>query len=314
MKKSAKIALSVTAVVAVGATALTYAYWSQTASIDNPFSTKSYGSSLVEKFNPEDGEDWQPGSEVDKVVMVENTGDTSLIVRARLDETWTRDDEDEAYKDSENDPYDVYTTYQDSATDGLYEEDGSIVTKNWSDSTLWVDGGDGWYYYSINLPAGETSDNWLESVTLLSDADMGYYADTCYVAGEKNEDGSTTWYEYDVAEGATFTAPAYFTVDETTKKAVAAEEDDEGAIFTAYSKIDRALDDEIPGYSGSDYVLTVTIETVQATQEAIDEVFDDMNMSAEVAAKMNWALADSDDATADADVDADPVVDVADET
>ncbi|WP_409969933.1 BsaA family SipW-dependent biofilm matrix protein [Bengtsoniella intestinalis] len=307
MKKATKLALSITALVGVGAVTLTYAYWSQTASIDNPFNTSSYGSSLVETFNPTDGEDWQPGSEVDKIVMVENTGETSLIVRAKLDETWSRADStgtlvaykeidaaDDANEDNENSDLAIYGTYQENATDGYYTNDDTIVTKNFSSSELWVDGGDGWYYYSINLPAGTSTDNWLESVTLLSNADMGYYADTCQLAGEKVND-VITWYAYDVAEGETFTAPAYFTVD-ADGKAVAAEADEngdyvEGAIFTAYSKAARDLDDTIPGYSGSDYVLTVTIQTVQPTQEAIDTVFG----TVPTGIGADWVLADAED-------------------
>lgn len=283
MKKATKLAMSITALVGVGAVSLTYAYWSQTASIDNPFNTSSYGSSLVETFSPDDGEDWQPGSEIDKIVMVENTGDTSLIVRAKLDETWTRDGAEEAYKDiAAGDA--IYTTYQASATDGLYEADDTIVAKNFSTSELWVDGGDGWYYYTVNLPAGEFSDNWLESVTMLSDADMGYYADTCSIAGEDK-----VWYEIEVNldGGEVFTAPAYFVIEDG--KAVAADKDDEGAIFTAYSKVDRAMDAEIPGYSGSDYVLTVTIQTVQPTQEAINEVFG----TVPTGIGADWVLADA---------------------
>ncbi|MCL1896751.1 MAG: BsaA family SipW-dependent biofilm matrix protein, partial [Clostridiales bacterium] len=38
----------------------TYAYWTQTSQVDNPFDTGQYGSTIREDFSPADGENWQP--------------------------------------------------------------------------------------------------------------------------------------------------------------------------------------------------------------------------------------------------------------
>ena len=50
MNKKSKVAVAgVAAVALVGGT---LAYWNQTTTINNPFSTNSYGGETVEEFNP----------------------------------------------------------------------------------------------------------------------------------------------------------------------------------------------------------------------------------------------------------------------
>ena len=258
-----------TGALAVALVGSTFAYWNQTAEINNPFQTQSYGSTLVEDFRPADGEDWQPGVEVNKDVTVENTGDTDLIVRVMLSETWTRKEgsaaTDGTYKDSQSEDagYDVYTTYQESATDGLTANDKSVVTKNFSDSANWIKGTDGWYYYAKSLAGGTSTDQWLDSVELLDDADMGVMKTTYYVTADETVDEDTTWYAY------TGKMPAYIDANGDACQA-----GDDGAQPVLHNKTEVAyVDADHMGYSDSDYVLTVTVQTVQATQEAVNHMF-----------------------------------------
>jgi len=255
MKKGQMIALAGLLVLAlIGGV---YAYWNQTSSIDNPFDTGRYGSTVREDFSPEDGENWQPGVTVDKVVQAVNTGDVDLIVRARLDEIWTRKGETTPYKDSgaTTGGYNVYATSQADPDDGLTAADGSVVTKGFSSSANWIDGGDGWYYYKVNLEGGQTSDAWLESVTLLHNADMGRMETRKYVSVTDHPDESTwVWVEY------TGTMPAYIGTDKVLHNKTE----------TTYVQSGGS---ELLGYSHSDYTLTVTVQTVQATQAALDAVF-----------------------------------------
>lgn len=258
-KRNIVLACALLAVVLVVGT---FAYWNQTSSIDNPFDTGKYGSTVVEDFKPEDGEKWQPGVEINKDVVAVNTGDQDLIVRVKLDETWTRKGETDAYKTNTFDG-DVYTVSQDNATDGLTAKDKSIVTKNFSTSTKWIDGEDGWFYYQTNLAGGATTDKWLDSVELLNDADMGKMQTTYYVTADETISATTKWYPY------TGTMPAYIDAD-----GAACAEDATGAQAVCHNKTETtyAAADAL-GYSDSNYVLTVTVQTVQATQEAIDAVF-----------------------------------------
>lgn len=254
----------------VGLIAGAFAYWHQNATVDNPFDTGKYGSTVVEEFKPSDGENWQPGSQVNKSVKAKNTGNQDLIVRARLDETWTRKDDpltpiNEAvkYKDSKTDPYDVYTTNQADAADGLTAADTSVVTKNFSASPNWIAGPDGWYYYKANLPGGQSTDAWLESVKLLQDADMGKMSTKYYVSASTGPESGWVWFEY------TGSMPRY--IDAAGQPC---NKDDVGAQEVLRNKSETKYEsDAVKGYSDSDYVLKVTVQTVQPTQAALDAVF-----------------------------------------
>lgn len=283
-KKKPLIAMAglVTAVFISG----TWAYWNQTATVDNPFDTGKFGNTVVEDFKPDEGENWQPGAEVNKDVLVQNTGDQDIIVRAKLDETWTRKGEDTPYKENASATAagakgPVYTLLQaddgdpdkDEYRDGLTADDQSVVTKTFSDSTNWIDGGDGWYYYKTNVAGGASTDKWLDSVELKYNIDMGKQEKRWFVTIAEDittDPDAVTWVEYD---GATEKMPAY--LDATGASCAA---DAEGAQPVRHNKVEvnYAKDDagnDLLGYGQSDYVLKVTVQTVQATTEAVDAVF-----------------------------------------
>lgn len=244
-----------------------WAYFSQTSTVVNPFDTGDYGSTIIENFKPSDGENWMPGVEVDKEVFAINTGDVDLIVRARLDETWMRKGNTTPYKDSANDPYDVYTVYQDNSEDGLVDDDKSAVTKNFSTSANWIKGDDGWYYYAVNLKKGETTDMWLSSVQLLEDADMGLLETRKYVSVSVSDNADDwVWVEY------IGSMPKYLDASgqPVGASATGAQEVLHNKVETAYAN-DNGID--LLGYSQSEYNLKVTIQTVQTTQDALDAVF-----------------------------------------
>lgn len=267
-KKASVIAIcGLMAATTIGAS---LAYWNKVSEIDNPFDTGKYGSTIVEDFKPKDGEDWQPGAEVNKDVVAVNTGDTDLIVRARLDETWTYKGESTPYKDSKNSEagYDVYTVEQAVPDDGLTAKDKSVVIKNFSSSENWIKGTDGWWYYKMNLSGGQTSDKWLDSVELINEADIGKIETSYWVTASDDADSSNwIWYKY------TGKMPAYIDAEGN-----ACNENVTGARFVLHNKVEIKYDKDsngkdLKGYSDSDYSLKVTIQTVQATSEAVDAVF-----------------------------------------
>lgn len=287
LKRKTKTTMALSALVVMGLIAGTYAYWNQTATIENPFDTGTYGTSVTENFTPEDGEDWQPGAEITKEVLVTNEGDQDLIVRVKIDETWTFSDDTTKTITStedttgETDTMDIYETYQANATDGLTSADGSVVGKsiaaNDTDNAgYWIDGEDGWYYYSENLVGGAATDIWLESVTLLYDLDIGSYSITKHVA--INGD-TTNWIEYtgtmpmyvvviEGIDGADDTYAYYYSEDEANAAGIDLDE-----TFVTNNKSVCEVDSDAKGYSDSDYVLKITVETVQATEEAVNAVF-----------------------------------------
>ena len=100
-------------------------------------------------------------------------------------------------------------------------------------------------------------------VELLDDADMGVMKTTYYVTADETVDEDTTWYAY------TGKMPAYIDANGDACQA-----GDDGAQPVLHNKTEVAyVDADHMGYSDSDYVLTVTVQTVQATQEAVNHMF-----------------------------------------
>ena len=274
-KRKVILVLSTVAVAALIAGSL--AYWNQTHTIENPFDTSErYGSTVIEDFTPENGENWQPGVEVDKSTQVQNTGDQDIIVRVKMDEKWVRKDENSPYKvvPAETEGA-VYVTSQESATDGLTAADGSVVIKNFVADTDWIDGGDGWFYYQVNLEAGKTTDKWLRSVELLNDVDMGVQEILYYVTTDTDVNESTTWEQYDPADGMPKVLDEKPVLHNKTE---------------VVYKTDSA-DKELIGYLNSNYTLTITTQTVQATKEAVIATFGLTEMQV-AALNTNWKFAD----------------------
>ncbi len=264
MKNRKTSIIALVALLVVALVGSTVAYWSQSSSIENPFDTNTYGSTIVEKFSPQDGEDWQPGVKVNKDVTVKNEGTTDILVRAKLDETWTLKGQTTPYKVVN--PKNVYVEGQNSETDGKWDSDATVVIKHFADGmNKWVLGEDGWYYYTDNLKSGLTTDKWLDAVELMDKADMGKKVTTFKVTTDATVTDSTTWTT--LPEG-TKEVPAYLTADGKGSETMVA-----GAKPVTFSKKETKTDPTDHGYSNSNYVLTVTVETVQATQEAVEAVF-----------------------------------------
>lgn len=248
--------LGLAVVVAAGGT---LAYFNQTMVADNEFDTGKYGSTIVEDFTPGDGDDWQPGAEVNKDVEVINTGDQDVLVRVKFDEKWVNKDNTDWKKDvTGRDGEDVY---QADATDGEIEKDGSVVNLTFVNKDKWsFNESDGYWYYKTNVPGGESTGDFLDAVELLNDADMGKYETLNYY---------TTIEELTDAEK----------VDPNAKRG-------DTPIWTQYTKeadipknaehlmSNTVQDATKPGYSNSTYTLTVTAQTIQATNEAVSAVFE----------------------------------------
>lgn len=267
------MAIMATTMVAVIAGSL--AYWNQTHIIDNPFETGGkFGATVIEDFIP-DGE-WLPGAEVDKVVQVENTGEQDIIIRVKMDEKWVRKGENNPYKQFSAVPdKDVYVVEQIDAEDGKTAADKSVVIKNFSASTNWVDGQDGWFYYKVNLAKGKITDKWLESVALIDDLDVGAKEVLHYVTTEKNITNDTVWVPYNPTEGMPKEFNEMPVLHNKTE--------------VVYKK--DAEKNELIGYLNSNYTLTITAQTVQASKEAVMATFEFTEKEVEDLA-VDWKFAD----------------------
>lgn len=261
--KKMTAAAGLAAIMVIGGT---WAYFNQSSVIKNPFSTGKYDSIVVEDFKPEDGDNWVPGATINKDVTVNNTGDYDLFVRVKLDETWTEKGTDTARKT--NTGMDS-TTSQANAADGLVTADGSVVKKiiNQTNADKWFyNSTDGYWYYKYNLKAkgaedgGDTTGIFLDAVQLIEEADMGLYTTTKYY--------TTAADAPDASDSANFSTD---TSEAGTKWVVYTSENvPDGA---THNIVITRQDSTKPGYGNADYTLTITVETVQATEAAMKSAF-----------------------------------------
>lgn len=278
MKRSKKVASMAVAMVAVLAIGGTFAYYTANHEIDNTMETGTYGDQMTEVFTPDSN--WEPGEEADKIVGVTNTGDYDIVVRVSMSETWTDADGIEiitvASTDEDFDDATVTTGVQLSTTDGLVDDsedttlgsventletDGSVVYKELAESGWTYNSADGYWYYNSILVSEASTTLLLESITLAEDTDMGVYEEivSYVVTGSETLDGDETWIELGTAlvSGET---DVY--IEDLADVVV-----DDG--YYLHVKSVSTITTDYEGYAGATYVLTITSETLQATDEAI---------------------------------------------
>lgn len=261
MKKSRKIKV-MAGLLALTVVAGTFAYFSKTMEIKNPFATKKYGGETIEKFTPE--LNWEPGGEVTKEVQAKNTGDYPLYVRVKFDEVWERGEgtnkttiqslssvSEAGGTSTKNDAFfpaniDV-TDLENAITDGKSSVYKNLVGVGTGSDSKWLDGNDGWFYYKTELAAGEMTSQLMNFVTLCKNANMGTYTkDTLYAV--VNDDVSADQVPED----------AYTTV--------MPDKVDAGKVM--YQKAVVKLDEQNAGLAGANYTLTITTELLQANADA----------------------------------------------
>lgn len=257
MTKKKKIGSMLAGMLALAMVVGTWAYYTSTTSVQNKLQTISgYGTETEEKFTPE-GE-WEPGQKVNKEVLVKNTGDASLFVRVKMDEAWSREVSGVSTNfithASNNTKFltaTAATATQISPTDGLTAGDDSVVFKELDLGTAWTfNPADGYWYYNTALAEGADTGNLLKSITLSGNTDMGLTTNTNYYTKATTKpaytdigtDPDTQWVVY------TGTVPT----------------------GTTYTRAVDGIDSTKAGYAGADYVLTITTETLQGSQEAFD--------------------------------------------
>ena len=300
MKINKRSRLAIMGLVVLALVAATWAYFSSESSINNDLKTKEYGVETIEKFTPD--QEIEPGTTIDKEVGVKNTGDYGVVVRIRLDESWSRNNVDFIKISSEKD--DAFnnaiasavkdaggqvTSTQTSKTDGDTTDDETVMYKNLIglDATDgWAEGDDGYYYYTKVLGAGEKTPLLFDKLTLAGDTDLGEYEEILKYSTAAITDIEPLEAAYDVALTDHKAEP-----DDTAKKATldAAKTalEDEYAWTTTkptdeeitYQKSEVQVKAGAAGYAGADYKLTIVTQVCQATAEAVDATWTDMDAS-----------------------------------
>ncbi len=343
--KSKKKLIAIAGILGVAVVGGTFAYFTQTDALTNRFHTGTYETKLVEDFKPKDGENWEPGTTVNKDVHIENDGTVPVVVRVSFAEKWVRKGDGDT--DAAADPfYSVDTTdkempvapsfvligygddepaaqarmrnkfeniYQSSPVDGeaSAEVDDSVVLKalhvgmnaaDEEDDGYWIyNPQDGYYYFTRVLEgkASETSDpdkttRLLDSVKLIDNVDMGKFEEKKYYTTEGNPEAPDTdpvnaeikdWYEFATMSDAS--RPEGYRYATTHEMAELLKESKSEPI--TFMKSETQIVPGLEGYSNADYTLTITAQTVQATDKAVEEIFgvklEDMKELG-----CNWAL------------------------
>lgn len=269
----------------------TFAYFNQSDERPNIFNTGTYDSKLEEEFKPKEGENWEPGSTVNKDVTVKNNGSLPVVVRVKFRERWVRSSDGEVL-------YDVDTTiqkdmlgkntlggarnkfenvYQENASDGLtgIKRDDSVVHKIMDPDSMWVyNAKDGYYYYKAVLPgkkgdvAPET-EKILDAVQLDENVDMGAYVEKKYYAVSEGEEApdvhSDEWVEFDKDPNS---STGYVSTAEMARRVK-----ENGSEITFLKAAPVLVSDNLGGYQQADYTLRISMQTVQATDGAIESIF-----------------------------------------
>ena len=170
-KKLSAKPLILAAAAALMSFGITWAYYSDIIVLANPFATSHSGAAMVEEFNPDSS--FLPGETVIKKVAFQNTGEMDIFLRVEVppEEAW--------YAKGESEPLDEpYTTEAviKNWTDNIWPEGGDAASTNdWSQVFTDADGTKYRYYRHI-LPAGETTADILDSITLSTEVSNDRHA------------------------------------------------------------------------------------------------------------------------------------------
>ena len=188
MKKN-KSLIIILLIVVLGVVGLTIAYFSNTTSIDNFFSTKEYGTTIEEVFVSPDN--WLPSDTTEKQITVTNSGQVDEAVRISYSEVWKAQDG--------------------TVLSGLIDENGNLTDEeansehaaiiNFSNNDDWTESNE-YYYYNYKLSPNETTSSLIDSVTFNSKVKNSSNCTTVENNGVKTITCNSTNSGYD---GATYT-------------------------------------------------------------------------------------------------------------
>ena len=145
MMKDKKPLIAIVTILIIGVIGGTFAYFTDNISVKNEFQTKPYGTQVIEEFTSPDN--WLPGSETPKTVVVKNTGEVDEAVRVNYTEKWV----------SKNG----------TVLSGIKNINGVDVKAaiiNFDNTNDWNKVGD-YYYYNKKLASGDATTSFIKSVT-----------------------------------------------------------------------------------------------------------------------------------------------------
>ena len=156
-------------VLTIGIVGLTIAYFSNSTSVDNQFTTQPYGTTVEESFiSPSN---WLPGDITPKTIKATNSGNVDEAVRISFTEGWTPANSGSTLNGwiHADGTKSTHTSSEELAND---ERVAVINFDNTSDWTY----NNGYYYYNYKLSPNETTSSLIKSVTFNSKTKLD---DTC---------------------------------------------------------------------------------------------------------------------------------------
>ena len=192
-KKVPVVALALVALV--GIVGGTFAYFTSEAVFPNIFQTKTYQTELTEKFIAPDN--WTPGTETQKEVIIKNTGEIPVAARVSLQESW------------------VSSTGNSLPT--TLEDGSKVVDIHMPNASDWINY-NGWYYYNKALNNNEIA-TFMDYVTFNENVEITYTEENVYTYTDNTTSTGTS-----PVEGKT--------VKEVTKKFNTSDTGYAGATYT----------------------------------------------------------------------------------
>lgn len=129
----------------------TWAYFTSEATATNVITVGDVSIRLVERFDEQAARHIVPGESVEKIVFVENDGSNPAWVRVRLG-----------------------VEVRSAAGEALSADPVVMHFAGLAGANAWADGGDGWHYLSVPLPAGVSSAALIDAVSLDASAGNDY--------------------------------------------------------------------------------------------------------------------------------------------
>ncbi|HOU10402.1 MAG TPA: hypothetical protein PL044_11220 [Clostridiales bacterium] len=179
-----------------------YAWLFGSNTADNTFRTPLLTVNVDESNDGSTYGEWTPqsvawGTSVDKYARFTNSGQASVVIRASYAQYWTLTEGTDVTR--LNNYYDTGSGW------------ANVATPDWNaggfaDTSLWTDGGDGWFYYRRVLAPGQSTPDVLEAVAFVTPAPAGYEdaeyslvfaVEACQVSlNDPNENQQAVWLNF----------------------------------------------------------------------------------------------------------------------
>ena len=198
--KQRKSVIALLLIAIIGVVGLTFAYFSNSDTIENNFITKEYGSTYTEEFVSPDN--WLPGDTTNKTVVATNTGQVDQAVRIHVTEAWTT--HNNGTLNGWIHPDGTKSTHE---TNAELETDERVAIINLANTSDWTKVGD-YYYYNYKLVPGKSTTSFIESVTFNSKTKLDNTCVTTEGNGTKTITCNSSGDDYDNA-----TYSLTFTID-----------------------------------------------------------------------------------------------------